>query len=305
MYNKFLLFFCLCFGAFGQLSAVQNNDNGQKVCLVITTFNDEEVIGECLQSAKEIVDFVVICDRGSNDRTRKILEKFFREEGVPGAIVLEENNINAATGIIKSLGWDVAQTFLLVLRPDAICEIGKDFSKADLRRDAYLLLEPSEDGSHYFYKPNFLRASIPWGVIEPYVRERLTTFGWRVNSNEKYQSNRILEKIRELEAANTDFADPSHWLILGGLYRRIKSYEQAINCYQKCAVREERSDQVWYARYMLAQCLDIQGDTKNALHWYLEAYRLRPERMEPIAGLFMNQLPRNPETGFQLDIILN
>jgi len=174
-----------------------------------------------------------------------------------------------------------------------------------LQRDAYLLLEPSEDGSHYFYKPNFLRASIPWGVIEPYVSEHLKTFGWRVNSNETYQSKRIPNKIKELEASNTDLSDLSHWLTLGGLYRRIKSYNQAIDCYQKCAVREERCDKVWYARYMLAQCLDIQGDAKNALHWYLEAYRLRPDRMEPITGLFGSQLPLNRESAFQLDIILN
>ncbi|HEV7738588.1 MAG TPA: tetratricopeptide repeat protein [Chlamydiales bacterium] len=281
---------------------------------MITTFNDEEVIGECLQSVKEIVDCVIICDRGSNDRTRIILENFFRDEGIPGAIYDMRSslvNVDVATRIVKSLGWDVTQTFLLVLRPDAICEIGKDFSKAGLQRDAYLLLESSEDGSHYYYKPNFLRASIPWAVIKPYVSEHLKTFSWRVNSHEAYQSKRILNKIKELEATNpdlsglSDLADLSYWLTLGGLYRRIKSYEKAISCYQKCAVLEERSDKVWYARYMLAQCLDIQGDAKNALQWYLEAYRLRPERMEPIEGLFMGQpsLPR--ESVLQLDIILN
>jgi len=114
MYKQCSFFFCLCLGVFGQLSARPNIESGQKVCLVITTFNDEEVIGECLQSVKEIVDCVVICDQGSNDQTRKILEIFFRDEGIPGAIVLEKNSIEVATRIVQSFGWDVTQTFLLV-----------------------------------------------------------------------------------------------------------------------------------------------------------------------------------------------
>jgi hypothetical protein len=294
----FFLLFC---GMFFQIKCLDAQNKGQKICLAMATRDDEAVIGDCLRSVQEIIDCVVICDLGSQDRTRLIVESYLKERGIPGAIVCEKSVIGVATKIVKSFGWDLSQTYLLILRPDAICEIHKDFSKANLKKDAYLVLEPSEDLSHFRYKPNFLRASINWAVVEPYVKEPLKTFCWNVNPNEGYQSNRVNKKMRELlNYLKSDPEDTNSLLTLAGFYKKLRCYDQAVQFYQKCAVKDGNSHEVWFARYMLGQCLELQGDVKNSLHWYLEAYRIQPDRPEPLHRLFMQS---SSETDLGQDII--
>lgn len=258
----------------------------------MTIADDEAVIGNCLQSIQDIVDCVVICDRGSKDGTRSMVEKFLREQKIIGAIVSENDLFSSATKILRSLGWDLTQTYLLMLRPDALCEVKEGFSKGDLKRDAYLILEPSEDGSYFRYRPNFLRASIPWTAIEPYVNEELRSFSWHIPSNPEYQSQRIQKRMDELLAQVIETpSDVGALLTLAGYYRSLKIYDQAIGYYHQCAVQNGTRDEIWLARYLLSQCLYLQGDEKNALHWRLEAYRLKPERVEVVEGLFMDGLP--------------
>ena len=42
------------------------------ISVVIATFNEEENIVDCIESAKKIADDVVIVDGSSNDRTREL-----------------------------------------------------------------------------------------------------------------------------------------------------------------------------------------------------------------------------------------
>ncbi|MEJ2347963.1 MAG: glycosyltransferase family 2 protein [Patescibacteria group bacterium] len=56
-----------------------------KLSVVLAVFNEEENIGPCLDSIKEIADEIVVVDGGSTDRTREIAESF-------GARVIETSN---------------------------------------------------------------------------------------------------------------------------------------------------------------------------------------------------------------------
>jgi len=48
----------------------------RKLSVVLATRNEENNIGQCLQTVKEIADEIVIVDEESDDRTREIAEKF-------------------------------------------------------------------------------------------------------------------------------------------------------------------------------------------------------------------------------------
>lgn len=58
---------------------------GNKLSAAIATFNEQENIGDCLESIKDIVDEIVIVDGSSTDRTVEIAKKY-------GAKVIVTNN---------------------------------------------------------------------------------------------------------------------------------------------------------------------------------------------------------------------
>ena len=56
-----------------------------KLSVVLSTYNEEKNIGDCLESAKDIADEIVVVDGSSTDKTREIAKKF-------GAKVIKTTN---------------------------------------------------------------------------------------------------------------------------------------------------------------------------------------------------------------------
>lgn len=59
--------------------------DNQKLSVALATFNEEDNIGDCLESVKDIADEIIIVDGSSTDKTIEIVKKF-------GAKVLVTNN---------------------------------------------------------------------------------------------------------------------------------------------------------------------------------------------------------------------
>ena len=57
------------------------------VCLNMIVKNEEAVILRCLKSVKHLVDRWVICDTGSTDRTKEIIQDFMKDK--PGKLMEE------------------------------------------------------------------------------------------------------------------------------------------------------------------------------------------------------------------------
>ena len=47
------------------------------LCLVMIVKNEEKVIERCLESVYKYLDYWVICDTGSIDKTKRIIKNFF------------------------------------------------------------------------------------------------------------------------------------------------------------------------------------------------------------------------------------
>jgi glycosyltransferase involved in cell wall biosynthesis len=60
------------------------------LCLATVCKNEEECIERLLESVHQFIDYWVIVDTGSTDRTCEIIEEYFRKKGIPGELHHDE-----------------------------------------------------------------------------------------------------------------------------------------------------------------------------------------------------------------------
>jgi glycosyltransferase involved in cell wall biosynthesis len=74
-------------------SAVHQTTLGRKknsICFATMCKNEEHCIQETLESVYKYIDYWVVCDTGSTDRTCEIVQSFFDEKGIPGELFVDE-----------------------------------------------------------------------------------------------------------------------------------------------------------------------------------------------------------------------
>lgn len=60
------------------------------ICLATVCKNEEKCIEKLLESVHELIDYWVIVDTGSTDRTCEIIEEYFKKKGIPGELHHDE-----------------------------------------------------------------------------------------------------------------------------------------------------------------------------------------------------------------------
>ena len=63
---------------------------GRTMCFATMCKNEEHCIKDTLESVYRNIDYWVVCDTGSTDRTKEIVKEFFLEKGIPGELVEHE-----------------------------------------------------------------------------------------------------------------------------------------------------------------------------------------------------------------------
>jgi len=65
-------------------------NNRPTLCFATMCKNEEHCIQNTLESVYKYIDYWVVCDTGSTDRTCEIVEEFFKEKGIPGELHIDE-----------------------------------------------------------------------------------------------------------------------------------------------------------------------------------------------------------------------
>lgn len=275
-----------------------------KICLAIVVKNEEDTIWRCLNSAKDIIDCLCICDTGSTDNTITIVKQFMQDNGIPGNIYQHEwknagenrtLSANEAKKVLKELGFSLEHSYTLYLNADDILKIGPDFRKDQLDADAYLLRETSSFLSYSRYTPHLLRASFHW-QSNGTVHEQ-----WSCSipvSSKNLQNLTIEDQIRDANedtlrqnvdlltsALEKEPENSKYMFYLAQSYKCLKNYEKAIFWYQARLKKQEEMEEVWFSKYMLGECYENIGDWNQALSWYLNAYQANPDRAEPLKNI--------------------
>lgn len=294
-YKLFLFLFAWCFPCFLQ-------GNEPSVCLCLIVKDDEDVIERCLNSVKDIVDCICICDAGSTDKTLNIINFFQEENQIPGKIYKQvwmnfaQNrtlSIRAAQKMLRTLGFSEEDTYLLILDPDMTVNVGKSFKKELLDKDSYLILEKTPSLGCYQYAERLLRSSILWksiGIIDevwtsqgPIQSEKLPSLSIDNMSSSESMEEELNANISLLQGAlQKDPGNAHYQFYLAQSYKCLKKYDDAIAWYSKRIKSEGNKEEYWFSKYMLGDSFQQKGKWEEALYWYLEAFQTNPNRTEPL-----------------------
>jgi glycosyltransferase involved in cell wall biosynthesis len=262
--------------------------------------NESKIIERCLDSVKDIVDCISICDTGSTDDTVEIIQKYLKREGIPGKVhhhgwqnfgYNRTLSAIAAQEFLEEVGFLPEETLLLLLDADMMLEVGSEFDKDSLTADHYLLIQTNH--SYKYYNTRLIRASLPWicvGATHEYwacksfnVEARLNTLSIDDRDDGGSKADKFERDIRLLSQDLEEHPNNSRSVFyMATSYHCLNQYEEAIKWYKKYISMGGWYEEVWYSKYMIGTCYETMGDWDQALHWYLDAFQSNPGRAEPL-----------------------
>ncbi len=298
--KKVIYSFCVAFlCSFAQLMA-----ESPKICLTMIVDNDESVIEKCLNSVKDLIDCVSICDLGSNDNTYEIIDQFLDEQGIPGKIYRHKwqnfghNRTLAAQcaqKTLKEFGFSLSSSYLLVLDPDMSLRTGPapEFEKSSLTADSYSLLLKSSALSYSNYNARLLRASLPWECVgaaneywstkQPNPSKKIENWSIEDHGSSEYKKEKVSKTIDLLDQAlEQDPQNGRYLFLLAQSHKAMGNYKEAIGFYKDRVKSIGDEEELWFSAYMLGECYEKMDEWDDALFWYLEAFQTNPDRPEPL-----------------------
>ncbi len=302
---NFLAIFGLSFQALSSAeldtSKTIPSEKGQKkLCLTMIVKNESRIIRRCLDSVKDIVDCISICDTGSSDETVKIIEDYLKEHNIKGKVHQHvwknfghnrSLSADAAKKTLQELGFSLENTYLLLIDADMVLEVSKDFTKDSLVADGYLLQQVNIWMA--YYNMRIVKASLPWhcvGVTHEYwsckthaTQDQLHTLTIDDREDGGAKADKFERDIRLLtEGIAEEPQNERYMFYLAQSYRCVRNYDEAIKWYKERIKIGGWIEEIYYSKFMIGEMYEEMGEWDQALHWYLDAYQTIPERAEPL-----------------------
>lgn len=271
-----------------------------RLCLTMIVKNEEKIIERCLDSVKEIVDCVSICDTGSTDNTVKVIEEYLKTNKIPGKVHSHDwknfghnrtLSVQAAQKTLEELGFPLSSTYLLLIDADMMLEKDPSFNKDSLQSDSYLVVQKNNFQS--YYNTRLVLASLPWECVgvtheywsckKPSKEGKLQTLHIDDRNDGGCKADKFERDIRLLTQGLKDEPDNVRYMFyLAQSYKCIKNYDEAIKWYKMRVEKGGWKEEVWYSKLMIGQCYEDMGQWDQALPVYLDAYQFNPERAESL-----------------------
>ena len=289
-----------------------------KLALNFICKDESPVIENMLESAKGIVDLIVVNDTGSTDGTQQIIKNFGEKYGIPTYVFERpfddfENSRNHAMqklrDVVKELNWNADQVHGFWFDCDETLVIDSKFNKSQFTKDLYMI--NTYIGQMKYTRNTFFKVSKPFRWYGPvhefivcdeqnitsglaeniHVDVKMTGNSWLGDIAEKYASHAY-----KLEAyINKNRQDP-RWI-----FYTAQSWHDAASIKDNKEENEERlrrslkyyrervsrndgyAEEIFYAQYRIGTIMRIIEEPWHLTHMeLLKAYQIDPLRGESI-----------------------
>jgi hypothetical protein len=274
------------------------------LCMIVK--DEARVIARCIESARRLIDFVLIVDTGSTDGTQDAIRACLRETGLPGEVIDEPwqdfatNRSSALTRLRAHKNIDYA----LINDADDQIIFDEEFDaaafKARMTTDLYDV--EIRHGNIKYHRPQILRNRLPFcyrGVLHEFVQSppgghsRETAIGFHVRYGGDGARSQDPQKFvrdaalleRALETEQDAFLIARYTFYLGQSYRDAGEPERALAAYLRRPALGFWDQEIFVSLLNAARLKEQLGHPEQEV---LDAYRRAsdavPARAEALHG---------------------
>lgn len=264
-----------------------------RVAACVMVRNEEQTLPRLIASLRPIVDYWVVVDTGSTDRTLEVVRSAFGD--IPGE--LHERpwvDFGHNRTELLELARGKARWLLLL---DADYQVDGTIDVDALTdADAYLL---QHTGSAAYRTVRLVRGDRAWrylGVVHeyldsadgsPYRRAQLDSISFtdfRDGGFRHTDRTATLERDRALLADEVQRHpdDARSWFYLARTYQELGRAEEALQAFRTRVTLGGWGEEVYYAQFQVGHLLAGAGQKEAALGAWLQAWELRPQRLEAV-----------------------
>jgi len=301
-------FFCISFLFFAQVHSLI--DYNPLLVVILMVKNEEAAMGPTLQPFLDAgIDSYVILDTGSSDNTIQTTQNLFDQYGIKKGHIIEQPFVNFATSrnyAIKCAEEKFPNAgFFLMIDAEWIMHNTQELiqfcsAHTDDPTKTYLIRMDTQNLSfaiHRLFKPN--NNIFFWGAVHEvlnvpptkklpdtvYFNLAITHYGHEKTKQRWLRDCKLLHAELEKNPHNT------HALFyLGQTYGGLNDCDNAIKYFKSFAATEGETEFNFMTHCRIAELYEQKGDWDKALHYYLEAYNMRPTRAEPLVSLASHYL---------------
>ena len=277
----------------------------KKIALAMIVKDEEPVIVRCLESVKQLVDYVYIADTGSTDNTVTVISNWLSANNMPGQVVRHswKDFASNRTRVLDELRDIPKIDYVLTIDADEILTYEvtpaqiADFKKG-MDHDLYRIC--CKYGSVEYMRDNILKNSLPYyykGIIHEFLECKAPAQNQAIlkgvfnvpiqdsaRNEDPEKIRKDAERLEEIIKTETDpYMLARYTFYLGQSYRDCKEPHKAIEAYAK-RMHLHGWDQERYVSLIQSAMLKEEWHYPAAeiLNQYLLAREICPHRAEDL-----------------------
>ncbi len=266
-------------------------ENKQKtICLCAIMRDEEKVLPRLIESCAPIIDYWVIVDTGSKDKSKEIIVDEMKKRKIPGELH-EREWVDFGINRNQLLELSFAKAdYLLLMDCDMTTHPTENFDKSKLHHDAY---DIRYTGDLDFAQQLFVSGHKKWHYVGP-THEYITadhqyTLGdlRDLPVAHHFDGGTRSEKLeRDRKLLETDIldnpGDARSSFYLAQTYNNLQLWEKAFKYYQQRVKIGGWEEEVYYSKYQCALMQMRMGKREEARILFLDAWEFRPVRVEAL-----------------------
>jgi len=272
------------------------------LCMIVK--DEEHCIERCLESMYKYIEYWVICDTGSTDKTKEVIQKFFDKKKIPGEVIdMPWMGFGASRTKALEHAKGKMEYAWMIDADDSVA--GKPDIPKNLDADGYTLR--IKRGDFTWWRNHIFRLDADWyysGILHEYAACKKSPFyakklegnyhiearteGGRnigVTPKEKYLKDAevLLDALLNENSPHYDPQNSRYVFYLAQSYFDAGEHALSKEWYLKRAQMGGWEEEVFYSMYRVGICSCILENPWQECHEaFLQAWSYRPIRAEPL-----------------------